>query len=91
MFQQESLKDLEKVEAGNYRVIRGRPNLFLYSTVGYFVGLLAAFIGNAVSGHPQPALIYLVHGVLLSMCVSAYQNKWLNDVWNGPFKVEQSH
>lgn len=70
---------------------RTRPYLFQYAVLGYFIGLLAAFAGNSLSGHPQPALIYLVPGVLTPIFASAHFHNWLQDVWNGPFKLQESH
>ena len=64
--------------------------LFEYSMIGYFVGLVGAFVGNTLSGHPQPALIYLVPSVLLAIVGRAWRLGHLIDVWGGPEKIEQS-
>ena len=64
--------------------------LFNHAMCGYFFGLIAAFVGNTWSGHPQPALIYLVPGVLLPVLGKAWHTGKLNDVWAGPLKIQQS-
>lgn len=64
--------------------------LFNATMLGYLFGLLAAFVGNTLSGLPQPALIYLVPGVLLSLVSQAWNLGKLNYVWVGPAKSYQS-
>ena len=65
---------------------RDSPNLFQYSIVGYVIGLVMAFYIGSISGHAQPALIYLVPGVLIPITIRAWQKNILLDVWNGPTK-----
>ena len=65
---------------------RDSPNLFLFSIIGYVIGLLMAFYIGSISGHAQPALIYLVPGVLIPITVRAWHKNILLDVWNGPTK-----
>jgi hypothetical protein len=64
--------------------------LFNYAMAGYFLGLIAAFVGNTWSGLPQPALIYLVPGVLLTVIGKAWQMGQLKNVWHGPSKGDSS-
>lgn len=64
--------------------------LFNTTMAGYFVGLIAAFVGNTLSGLPQPALIYLVPGVLLPLIGKAWAIGKLNYVWVGPTKAHSS-
>jgi hypothetical protein len=64
--------------------------LFNYTMAGYFLGLIAAFVGNTLSGLPQPALIYLVPGVLLAMMGKAWQMGQLKNVWHGPSKGDST-
>lgn len=64
--------------------------LFRYTLGGYFWGLIAAFVGNTLSGHPQPALIYLVPGVIGTLMCTAWHIGKFNEVWQGPMKIHQS-
>jgi signal peptide peptidase-like protein 3 len=64
--------------------------LFQHAMVGYFMGLVGAFVGNFLSAHAQPALIYLVPAVLLAIVSRALAVGRLQDVWAGPVKVQQS-
>lgn len=65
---------------------RGSANLFRYSMVGYILGLTLAFYIGSISGHAQPALIYLVPGVVIPIAVRAWQKSIFLEVWNGPSK-----
>jgi Signal peptide peptidase len=65
---------------------RGSANLFEFSMVGYILGLLLAFYIGSISGHAQPALIYLVPGVVIPIAVRAWQKNIFMEVWNGPSK-----
>ncbi len=52
----------ERTEAGSF------PKPYFFASVfGYIVGLIITFCVLALSGHPQPALLYLVPGVLLTV------------------------
>jgi hypothetical protein len=64
--------------------------LFNYTLGGYFFGLVAAFVGNSLSGHPQPALIYLVPGVIGTFAYKAWQMGKLKEVWQGPIKIRSA-
>jgi signal peptide peptidase-like 3 len=66
------------------------PQLYGYAILGYFFSLCLAFVFNSWSGHPQPALIYLVPGVLLPIFWRAYSMGKLTDAWVGRFKLEFS-
>mmetsp|Transcript_27723 Transcript_27723/g.46601 ORF Transcript_27723/g.46601 Transcript_27723/m.46601 type:complete len:375 (-) Transcript_27723:99-1223(-) len=68
----------------------GNSKLFQFAMWGYFIGLVAAFVGNHVSGHAQPALIYLVPAVLAAIVSRAWQIGHLQDAWIGPLKIQQS-
>ena len=54
-----------------------RSTLFEFYLVGYFFGLVAAFAGNTL---PQPALIYLVPGVLLPLVAGREAQNYLTRV-----------
>ena len=65
-----------------------RLDLFNFAMCGYFLGLITAFTVGYVFQHAQPALIYLVPGVLLPVAGRAWQTDRLLEIWNGPFKRE---
>jgi hypothetical protein len=89
---QESSDDLEAADNDTaHRTYPDAPTfLFNCTMVGYFVGLVSAFVGNTLSGHPQPALIYLVPGVLLTMVAGAWRIGQLKNVWHGPSKEDST-
>lgn len=58
-------------------------SLFLSGVMSYFVGLTAAFCGNFVFEHAQPALIYLVPSVLLSIAGGALREGSFAVIWDG--------
>ena len=64
----------------------GSANLFEFSMIGYILGLLLAFYIGSISGHAQPALIYLVPGVVIPIAARAWQKNIFLEVWNGPSK-----
>lgn len=61
-------------------------NLFEFAIMGYIFGLLLAFYIGSITGYAQPALIYLVPGVLIPIAVRAWHTSRLLEVWNGPSK-----
>jgi len=61
------------VELGKFR----KP-YFHAGLVGYVIGMVSTLIGLHVSNHPQPALLYLVPGVLGAV--------WLMALWRGELK-----
>ena len=65
-----------------------RLDLFHFAMCGYFLGLITAFSVGYIFQHAQPALIYLVPGVLLPVAGRAWQTDRLLEIWNGPFKRE---
>ena len=62
-------------------------NLFMYGLIGYVLGLILAFYIGSISGHAQPALIYLVPGVMIPIAFRAWQTSTFLEVWNGPSKI----
>lgn len=89
---QESKKDLESMlpNQSNLSISKQqvKPHLFVTAMIGYFASLLLAFFANIYSGHAQPALIYIVPGVLGPICWRAYCVGRFSDMWNGKFKLE---
>lgn len=57
--------------------------LFVTGLLSYFVGLAAAFCGNFFFKHAQPALIYLVPSVLLSISIVAARDGSFAVIWDG--------
>ena len=51
-------------------------------------GLVGAFVGNTVSGHAQPALIYLLPAVVIAIVIRGYAIGKLHELWLG--KTEAS-
>lgn len=64
--------------------------LFDCAVLGYTSGLFVAFAASIMSGHGQPALIYLVPGVLLPIVGRAWFVGKLRHVWHGPEKIQES-
>lgn len=54
---------------------------FHASLVGYVVGMLATLFAMQVSDHPQPALLYLVPGVLGSVWGTALVRSEVKEMW----------
>ncbi|PYH38289.1 aspartic endopeptidase [Aspergillus neoniger CBS 115656] len=54
---------------------------FTASLVGYVLGMLATLIVMQVFDHPQPALLYLVPGVLISLWGTALVRKEIHEMW----------
>eukprot|EP01036_Dinobryon_divergens_P025817 gene25817-34404_t len=63
--------------------------LLEHCIVAYAFSLSAAILASQMSGHAQPALIYLVPGLLITFAARAYYCGVLHDVWAGPTKIEQ--
>ena len=53
----------------------------------YFGGLLATFLVMVVSGHGQPALLYLVPAVLAYPLIAGHRNGELRSLWLGAFDL----
>jgi minor histocompatibility antigen H13 len=59
------------------------PKPYFYaSIVGYISGMVATLIAMQFSHHAQPALLYLVPGVLLSLWSTAYFRDELDSMWS---------
>ncbi|CAL00395.1 uncharacterized protein An15g02400 [Aspergillus niger] len=54
---------------------------FTASLIGYVMGMLATLIVMQVFDHPQPALLYLVPGVLISLWGTALVRKEIQEMW----------
>merc|ERR1719245_10465 len=58
-------------------------SLYCISLIGYLVGLITATVMVDITGLAQPALLYLVPSVILSVLVRAKRKNLLKKVWNG--------
>ncbi|KUL91865.1 hypothetical protein ZTR_01234 [Talaromyces verruculosus] len=59
------------------------PKPYFYaSIVGYISGMVATLIAMQFSQHAQPALLYLVPGVLISLWSTAYFRNELDSMWS---------
>jgi hypothetical protein len=68
------------LDSKSRNTIVNSTNLFEYAILGYIFGLMSAFYIGSISGHAQPALIYLVPGVLIPVSLRAYRKGCLLEV-----------
>ncbi|KKK13771.1 hypothetical protein AOCH_004336 [Aspergillus ochraceoroseus] len=54
---------------------------FKASIVGYTLGMIATLVVMQIFDHPQPALLYLVPGVLIALWGTAFFKNQINDMW----------
>ncbi|KAJ5825216.1 hypothetical protein N7474_002354 [Penicillium riverlandense] len=54
---------------------------FKASVVGYIFGMIATLLAMQFSNHPQPALLYLVPGVLTSLWGTAWSKGAIRTMW----------
>ncbi|PYH45393.1 aspartic endopeptidase [Aspergillus saccharolyticus JOP 1030-1] len=54
---------------------------FKASVVGYLVGMVATLVVMQIFDHPQPALLYLVPGVLISLWGTALVRNEIGEMW----------
>ncbi|PWY83519.1 signal peptide peptidase [Aspergillus heteromorphus CBS 117.55] len=54
---------------------------FTASIIGYVFGMIATLVVMQIFDHPQPALLYLVPGVLISLWGTALVRRELNEMW----------
>ncbi|KAK2742980.1 hypothetical protein FQN55_007610 [Onygenales sp. PD_40] len=55
---------------------------FHASIIGYIAGMLATLLAMQISSHAQPALLYLVPGVLSSLWITALVKGDIKEMWN---------
>ncbi|KAI9044898.1 aspartic endopeptidase [Aspergillus affinis] len=55
---------------------------FKASVVGYLAGLVTTLVVMQLFNHPQPALLYLVPGVLISLWGTAFVRGDIHHMWN---------
>ena len=69
---------------------QGKVSYLDFVTVGYVLGLGGAFTANEITRSGQPALLYLVPTVILSMLFGAYKNNELKSLWGDGFSFKNS-
>ena len=57
-------------------------SIFYATLFGYFLGIIATLVVMVVFNHAQPALLYLVPGVLISSVLCALVKGELTELWN---------
>ena len=62
---------------------------FHASLLGYVLGMLATFIAMHISNHPQPALLYLVPGVLGALWGTSLVRGEVSMMWNFSEAVDE--
>ncbi|EEH06328.1 intramembrane protease [Histoplasma capsulatum G186AR] len=62
---------------------------FHASLVGYVVGMLVTLLAMQISNHAQPALLYLVPGVLGSLWITALIRGDIKEMWNFSDAIEE--
>jgi len=77
-------------KSSRYGPTKPLPQLLLLCTLSYFVSLAGAILASQLSGHAQPALIYLVPGVLGVFAARSWACGVLGEVWLGPAKIDQT-
>ncbi|KAL4984397.1 signal peptide peptidase-domain-containing protein [Aspergillus falconensis] len=66
-----------------YRDARSFPKTyFTASIVGYTIGMITTLAVMQIFDHPQPALLYLVPGVLISLWGTALAKGQVHEMWN---------
>ncbi|OCL13913.1 intramembrane protease 2 [Glonium stellatum] len=55
---------------------------FNASLIGYILGMLTTLAVMQIAGHAQPALLYLVPGVVGALWITAFFRGELNEMWN---------
>ena len=72
-----------------YHDARSFPKTYFYSSlIGYAIGMIATLLVMQYSKHAQPALLYLVPGVLISLWGAAFAKGELSSMWNFCDSVE---
>ncbi|CAD8148513.1 unnamed protein product [Paramecium pentaurelia] len=70
-------RQIEKVK----KISEIKITYFLWCFVGYAIGIVTTLAVMILSGHAQPALLFLVPGCTLSVLIKAYLDKSLLQFW----------
>jgi minor histocompatibility antigen H13 len=66
-----------------------KKTYFTASLTGYIIGMITTLGAMQISAHPQPALLYLVPGVLISLVLTAWVRGEVRQMWNFTEEEEQ--
>ncbi len=83
-------EDIEEQALTGHADTSSGTSLFTFALVGYLIGLFCAFLGSILSQHAQPALIYIVPGVIIFLSYRGYTIGRFNDMWMGTYKVSEN-
>ncbi|PGH08667.1 hypothetical protein AJ79_05949 [Helicocarpus griseus UAMH5409] len=73
-----------------FREAKTFPKAYFHaSIVGYVIGMLVTLLAMQISSSPQPALLYLVPGVLGSLWMTAAVNGDIKEMWHFSDAVEE--
>ncbi|PGH26396.1 hypothetical protein AJ80_01894 [Polytolypa hystricis UAMH7299] len=65
------------------------PKTYFHAGIlGYVIGMVTTLLAMQISGHAQPALLYLVPGVLASLWTTAYLKGDIKEMWNFSDAIE---
>ncbi|KAM5439565.1 hypothetical protein MferCBS31731_004320 [Microsporum ferrugineum] len=82
------LTDISKEEEEYFQAKVFPKTYFNAGLVGYVIGIAATLLSMQLSRHPQPALLFLVPGVLISLWGTAFMKGDLNTMWRFSDEVE---
>ncbi|OAX77587.1 hypothetical protein ACJ72_08114 [Emergomyces africanus] len=69
---------------------RSFPKTYFHAgLIGYVTGMLATLLAMQISNHAQPALLYLVPGVLGSLWMTALVKGDIKEMWNFSDAIEE--
>ncbi|KAL1955596.1 hypothetical protein VTO42DRAFT_8399 [Malbranchea cinnamomea] len=77
-----SLSDVPEKEIEYYAAKSFPKTYFRSSVIGYVAGMVTTLLAMQISSRPQPALLYLVPGVLSSIWITAYLRGDVRTMWN---------
>lgn len=77
-----SVSGLAVNEAAYYGAKSFPKTYFRNSIIGYIAGMVTTLVAMQISSHAQPALLYLVPGVLSSIWLTAFVKGDVRTMWN---------
>ena len=77
-----SVSEIPEEEAAYYGAKSFPKTYFRNSIIGYVAGMVTTLVAMQISSHPQPALLYLVPGVLSSIWITAFVQGDVRTMWN---------
>ena len=80
---------VNKALAGPDIQAKSFPKIYFYAgLVGYFLGMVATLLVMQIANHAQPALLYLVPGVLVSLWGTAAWRGEVKEMWSFTEDIE---